>query len=589
MSEARVLPASARRLGTTALVALAAALAAPAAASAASTRYASPSGTGTTCSSASPCPLGPAITGAASGDTVYVLPGSSSPDYSSATISVPNGVTVSGAPGARRPVIVFTTSGLSLGSNDTVSGLELRNADTTGTALTDPGGANDVVEAVVASESGGGTALSGGNSSSVTVRDSLLTSSGTNGVALGSSGQLDAINVTAVSTGSSSYGVVSYSSNTGVTPACVAGSAGTVYATNVIARGTGADLRTDYQGCGPGLTSLPQAALTVSTSNFRTATNASGQPVVTQSGGNQTSSSQTADASIFVNEAGGDFHELPGSPTENAGTATPLNGKSLGPTDLDGDPRVLEGQVDIGAAELIPAPSVSTGPTSAITTTAATLTGSINPNGTSAVYAFAYGPTTSYGASTTAVATGAGTAPVAAGGQASGLSPATGYHYALVGATVNADFTQLRFAVGSDMTFTTGANAPPVTPPSQPPAAVPFSFKLASTTARVKRRTGRGTLRGTCTAVSFDRCKVAATLTAPGPRRRHHPRRRVVVGTVSGSVAGGRTGNLTVSLNATGRALLKKSRSFSTSLKGTVGDLAGARKSLAAAVRVVRA
>ncbi len=53
----------------------------------------------------------------------------------------------------------------------------------------------------------------------------------------------------------------------------------------------------------------------------------------------------------FVDPNHGDYHVLPGSPVLDAGDSTHPN---LPPTDLDGDPRILGGEVDIGADETIP-------------------------------------------------------------------------------------------------------------------------------------------------------------------------------------------------------------------------------------------
>lgn len=95
-------------------------------------------------------------------------------------------------------------------------------------------------------------------------------------------------------------------------------------------------------------------------------------------------------------------------------------------------------------------PTVQTGAATGVTSAAATLTGTVNPQGTATSYRFEYGTTTAYGATTTTVDAGAGSAPVAASAALTGRSPNTTYHYRLValrGGVV--------VATGEDRTFTT--------------------------------------------------------------------------------------------------------------------------------------
>jgi hypothetical protein len=77
-------------------------------------------------------------------------------------------------------------------------------------------------------------------------------------------------------------------------------------------------------------------------------------------------------------------------------------------------------------------PTVSTGGTRDVAQSGATLTGSINTRGRTGTYAFQYGPTTAYGASTAATPIGPTTSSVAVASPAAGLAPATRYHYRLV-------------------------------------------------------------------------------------------------------------------------------------------------------------
>lgn len=101
------------------------------------------------------------------------------------------------------------------------------------------------------------------------------------------------------------------------------------------------------------------------------------------------------------------------------------------------------------AADAATSPTVTTGGTTRVTQSTATLTGTVNPQGTATSYYFQYGPTTSYGAQSAPVAAGAGTAAVPATADIAGLAPATTYHYRLI-ATSSAGTTS-----GKDRTFKT--------------------------------------------------------------------------------------------------------------------------------------
>jgi hypothetical protein len=99
-------------------------------------------------------------------------------------------------------------------------------------------------------------------------------------------------------------------------------------------------------------------------------------------------------------------------------------------------------------------PGVMTGAASGVGPGAATLNGSVQPNGQLTVYSFEYGPTSAYGSQTMVAFAGSSVAPVAVSAALSGLAPNTPYHYRLT-ATNPSDTT-----AGADRTFTTAA-APP--------------------------------------------------------------------------------------------------------------------------------
>jgi hypothetical protein len=100
-----------------------------------------------------------------------------------------------------------------------------------------------------------------------------------------------------------------------------------------------------------------------------------------------------------------------------------------------------------------------------VTDTSATVTASINPNGSSTSFVVNYGTTTAYGQQTAPVAIGSGSSPQAVTQSLTGLSPQTTYHFQFV-ATSSAGTN-----TGPDVTFTTsappggggGGGAPPTT------------------------------------------------------------------------------------------------------------------------------
>jgi hypothetical protein len=102
------------------------------------------------------------------------------------------------------------------------------------------------------------------------------------------------------------------------------------------------------------------------------------------------------------------------------------------------------------------APAVSTGNEQAVTSTSATLTGSVNPEGEATTYYFEYGTSTAYGSATPspAASAGSGTTNVNVSAAAGSLTPSTTYHYRVV--ATNASGTN----TGADRTFKTNAASP---------------------------------------------------------------------------------------------------------------------------------
>jgi hypothetical protein len=182
-------------------------------------------------------------------------------------------------------------------------------------------------------------------------RDSVCRSSGTSGAALGTEGADStpaiayARNVTAIATGPSSAGV-----------AVISGGSGSVEldARNVIASGNIDDVSARTLSSGPAVATMTSSAYDSTFAN-------SGGSVTDPGVGTNINSSP-----LFVDAPADDFHQLPGSPTVDAGTTDPRTGT----TDVDGEPRPQGAAIDIGADELpaaapdltAPATSIDRGP-----------------------------------------------------------------------------------------------------------------------------------------------------------------------------------------------------------------------------------
>jgi hypothetical protein len=99
------------------------------------------------------------------------------------------------------------------------------------------------------------------------------------------------------------------------------------------------------------------------------------------------------------------------------------------------------------------APIATTGSATNVSSTSATLNGTVNPNGLATTYVFEFGTTTSFGSVTAVSSAGSGRRSVALSTSVSGLSAATTYYYELV--ATNADGT----ADGGIGSFTTSPSS----------------------------------------------------------------------------------------------------------------------------------
>jgi hypothetical protein len=385
-------------------------------------RFASPAGTGTTCSQPAPCSLVTAVNSASGADEVIVAGdqgtyGTPSSPVVTQLHDVAGGVNVHGVAGQPMPVIysnVPATNALQLNSGGTASYLHIENLASNGTALF----VGNSVDHVYAS--GGSEGCLESSTTSITDAvcvggtigfDSNTSSSGTQTTHLR--------NVTAVG---GTWGIFLSASNFTYD----------VFATNVIARGGLADIHTSQ--------SSGFVTFTLDHSNYANIDPGVGTSITPVGGSNQ------AAAPMFANAAAGDFHQVAGSPTINAGADDPLNGV----TDLEGKPRQFGAHTDIGADEYAP-PAVLGESVASIATTSAVFGGVVNTQGVGGLAWIEYGTTMAYGSSVSAGALAFSGSPQSLSAAVGGLQPGTNYHYRV--AAANGSGT----TYGQDQSFTTVA------------------------------------------------------------------------------------------------------------------------------------
>ena len=198
---------------------------------------------------------------------------------------------------------------------------------------------------------------------------------------------------------------------------------------------------------------------------------------------------------------------------------------------------------------------VTTGSAGSVTSSSATVSGSVNPNGLATSYHFQYGTSTSYGSSTTAGSVAAVSSAVAASAALSGLAPGTTYHYRLVAS--NADGA----TNGADKTFTT-ASAPPPAPP----------LKVSLTGLKQSYARSSALRRGIPVGVGCNQaCTIQVTLTAGAPvANRLHKRAPLQIASKRGALRGTGTTSLALGPNSLYRRALATFRVVKLSLKVVV-------------------
>jgi hypothetical protein len=264
-----------------------------------------------------------------------------------------DGLRVSGAAGAQRPVITLNENSgrgaLVVGQQDVVSGLEI---DST-VAHTDVEITGGTIDGVIARSSAAAPAIACEHIAGL-VRNSACLSSGNGGVALGSrqnltgpavnladpaNVRLTVRNVTALASGTGSFGLDYAMSGILARPTLE------VDAIAVLARGKAIDVKAEGLSQDQSPRDGAEVSVTLHNSDYTS------EQGVTDAGGGTAevtphgSPTNIEDTPLLAADG---FHELAGSPTINKGAVDAQSGES----DVDGGERVIGDAADIGADEV---------------------------------------------------------------------------------------------------------------------------------------------------------------------------------------------------------------------------------------------
>jgi hypothetical protein len=334
---------SAIRKGVAVSVLLGLALLVTAPAAAATTRYASPTGAAATSDCTSPNPADPTNPPctlfralddvAVDNDDVVLTTGTY--DIGALNVLITKAIDVHGEDGQPLPKIVTTNSSFGVALNNPAAVLRRIEIDGSTEAL-DLFQAARAEQLVVHSNGANTCQVERGS----LLRDSVCWNTAVNGIAVDLFSSMATFsaqlrNVTAVATGTGSYGIKVQAFNAADKQSAVA--------KNVIADGVAADVRSVAGPAGS------VATVTLSSSNYATESEAPGPGTfgVTDPG-----PPNQLEPPLFTDADAGLFHQDPLSPTVDAGAMVDL----LGSADPDGDARVLDAAPDIGADELVALP-----------------------------------------------------------------------------------------------------------------------------------------------------------------------------------------------------------------------------------------
>jgi hypothetical protein len=199
--------------------------------------------------------------------------------------------------------------------------------------------------------------------------------------------------------------------------------------------------------------------------------------------------------------------------------------------------------------------AVSTGGASGVSESAATVSGSANPEGAAVNVSFDYGTTTAYGQSTPPQRLGPDNSPDSFTAALSGLPAGTTIHYRAVAVS---DFGKV---VGSDQTLTTSAPAP---------------GDGAASVGHASVRGNTASVKVSCAGATGASCRVALTLSVVEKLKGHRivavtadrktRKRTVVVGSANVTLTAGQTQTVQMKLNRAGRGLVSARHSVKAKL-----------------------
>jgi hypothetical protein len=194
-------------------------------------------------------------------------------------------------------------------------------------------------------------------------------------------------------------------------------------------------------------------------------------------------------------------------------------------------------------------PSAVTGAASGLSSSGATISGSVNPNGSQTSYLVEFGTSTAYGHSSQPGSAGGGSSSVSISATVSGLRARTLYHYRVVATSAAGT------SVGADRTFKT---------PAAPPRPPRFSFSAPSRVTLAQAMAHKLRVLFHCSTACTAHFTV--TLVLPGVKRVQAIPVTVARGTARVTRAG--AGHATLSFTSAARTALGHASSVKLAISG---------------------